>query len=453
MPRDLVDSLRRVLGSEHVLVDTDLRAGYEMDWTGRWDATGFAAAVVRPASTAEVASVLAACDAAGAAVVTQGGNTGLVGGSVPRRGLTRPQVVLSTQRLRAIGAVDEASATLTCGAGTLLVDAQDAARDAGFELGIDLGARASATIGGMVATNAGGVHVLANGPMASQVVRAEAVLADGSVVGKATGPIKDNSGYRWGAILCGTEGTLAVVTAVQLRLLAPAPESSRRAAVYGVDDFASATDLCGRARKLASVRAVEAFDAAALALVCAHLALPAPLQRPCDVHVLVEGDEADLALLAAAPYVRDTAVGTDAEATARLWRYREAVPEAIAAHGTPHKLDVALPAAAVAEFAAAVAGVAPDVVLFGHLGDGNLHVNLLGLSPADDAVDSGVYELTARLGGSISAEHGIGVAKAAHLHLARGADDIAAMVRVKAALDPRATLNPGVILAGYAASA
>lgn len=445
MSGDLLARLRDVVGTANVLVDDEVRAGYETDWTGRWGGSGLAVAVVRPASTAEVAAVLGICDSAGVAVVPQGGNTGLVGGSVPRRGAVRPQVVLSTRRLGGIGAVDATSATVTCGAGAVLADVQDAAAAAGFAVGTDLGSRGSVTIGGMVATNAGGVHVLHNGPMASQVVRVEAVLADGSVVGRAVGPVKDNTGYRWGGILCGSEGTLAVVTGVQLRLVPQVEADTRLVAIYGLDDFATAGAVCGRARRLASVQAVEAFDDAGLALVCGLLSVPTPLGRSYPVYLLVEGGESDLASLAEAPGVHDTAVATDADAAARLWRYREEIPAAIATHGVPHKLDVALPAGAIGEFVSAVRATGLDSVIFGHLGDGNLHVNVLGADPDDDSVDTTVLELAASLGGSISAEHGIGVAKAAHLHLARGGADIAAMRRVKAALDPRGTLNPGVI--------
>ena len=445
MSGDVVARLREVVGTANVLADADARGGFETDWTGRWGGAGSAVAAVRPASTAEVAATLGVCDSAGVAVVPQGGNTGLVGASVPRRGSARPQVVLSTRRLSGIREVDAASATVSCGAGAVLAEVQDAAAAAGFEVGTDLGARGSATIGGMVATNAGGVHVLANGPVASQVVRVEAVLADGSVVGRAAGPVKDNTGYRWGGILCGSEGTLAVVTAVQLRLMPAAAADARCVAVYGVDDFATAAALCGRARRLASVRAVEAFDDAGLALVCELLSWPLPLGRPYPVQVLVEGGEADLASLADAGGVRDTAVATDLESAARLWRYREEIPAAIATRGVPHKMDVALPATVIGEFVAAVRATDLESVIFGHLGDGNLHVNVVGASPDDDSVDATVFELTARLGGSISAEHGIGVAKAAHLHLARSAADIAAMAKVKSALDPNGTLNPGVI--------
>lgn len=443
----LLDALTEAVGSAHVLTDADLKAGYEVDWTRRWGRAGTAAAVVRPGSTAEVAAVVAACDAAGAAVVAQGGNTGLVGASVPRLGPTqRLQVVLSTRRLDQVGEIDLTSATVSCGAGAVLAEVQAAAARHGLEFAVDLGARDSATIGAMVATNAGGVHVLRHGPMAAQVVRLEAVLADGSVVGSPRGPVKDNTGYRWGGILCGSEGTLAIVTAVQLRLVPAAAPDERLVAVYSVDDFDAATCLCGRARRLRSIRAAEAMDAPALALVCDHLATGPPLDGDIGVLVLLEGAEADLASLAEAPEARRSAVATDPPSAARLWRYREAIPEAIASRGVPHKLDVSIPAAATGRFVTDVRRVADDVVVFGHLGDGNLHVNVLGVAAADERIDAEVFGLAAGAGGSIGAEHGVGVAKAGFLPLAHSPADIAAMTRLKVALDPNGTLNPGAVL-------
>lgn len=443
----LIHELQMAIGTENVVVDADLRGGHETDWTGRWGGAGLSDAVVRPRTTAAVAAALAVCDGAGVAVVPQGGNTGLVGGSVPRRDLDRKQVILSTESLDWIDEVDTASATISCGAGAVLADVQDAAAAAGLELGADLGARGSATIGGMVATNAGGIRVLRHGPMADQVVRVEAVLPDGSLVGRSRGPVKDNTGYRWGGILGGSEGTLGVVTGVQLRLGPPAPATARQVAILGVSDFPAASRLCALARSRASISAVEVFDDTGLALVRDHLSLPSPLRRPAAVQVLLEGAEDDLVAIADDPAVGDTAVATDAPAAAALWRYREELPAAIAAHGIPHKLDIAVAPAAIAELVAGVRRIGPEVVLFGHLGDGNLHVNVLGVEPGDESVDTAVLEIVAGLGGSISAEHGIGVAKAAHLHLARTGADIAAMHRLKRALDPKNTLNPGVIFA------
>jgi FAD/FMN-containing dehydrogenase len=454
-PDSLAEQLAGVVGPEHVLVDPAQRAGFETDWTGRYH--GSARLVVRPGDAAELARVLATCHRARVAVVPQGGNTGLVGGSVPRHG----EVVLSTRRLDELG-VDHEPGEAIVGAGVVLADLRAAATARGWDVGVDLGARGSCTIGGMVATNAGGEHVLRYGPMVEQLLGLEAVLADGTPVGRVPALRKDNTGYHWPGLLAGSEGTLAVVTRVHLRLVPALP--ARVVALVGVDDLTSALGLAARLRRaLPPLHALEVMFADGIELVVAHTGVGAPWSPPAPVVLLVEvagpaGSTEDLTTaladaLAAAPEPRATAVGTDPIANARLWRYREGHTEAINALGVPHKLDVALPFRALAEFERAVrdrvATVAPGarLCLFGHLGDGNLHVNVVGPDPDDDRVDTAVLDLVLALGGSISAEHGIGVAKRAALARSRSAAELAALRRVKAALDPDALLNPGVIFA------
>jgi len=199
----VIDELRSIVGPQHVLVDDDLRAGYEVDWTGRFK--GSTPAVVRPGSVDEVAAVLRICADAGVAIVPQGGNTGLVGGGVPLHG----EIVLSLRRLQAIEPVDVLAAQVTAGAGATLGAVQDAATGADLLFGVDLSARDSATIGGMVATNAGGLHHMRHGSMRANVLGVEAVLADGSIVRRLSGLVKDNTGYDLASLLCGSEGTLA----------------------------------------------------------------------------------------------------------------------------------------------------------------------------------------------------------------------------------------------------
>ena len=230
---DLVARLAEIVGANHCLTDPDLRASYETDWTRRW--SGRALAVVRPASTDEVAAVLRACTDARIAVVPQGGNTGLVGGSVPRGG----EVVLSTLRLAAIEDLDPDAGEVTVGAGATLATTQAAARSAGWDVGVDLAARDTATIGGMVATNAGGVNVFRHGPMRSQLMGFEAVLADGTILRRLPGMTKDNTGYDLGALLAGSEGTLAVITAVRMRLVQKVRH--RAVCVIGCGDAAAAS--------------------------------------------------------------------------------------------------------------------------------------------------------------------------------------------------------------------
>ena len=447
----LVAHLAEIVGPSHCLTDPDLRASYETDWTRRW--SGSALAVVRPVSTEEVAGVLRACTDAGVGVVPQGGNTGLVGGSVPRGG----EVVISLRRRDGIEDVDSDGGEMTVGAGVTLVAAQSAARAAGWEVGVDFGARDAATIGGMVATNAGGVNVLRHGPMRRQIGGFEAALADGTVLRRLPGMPKDNTGYDLAGLLAGSEGTLAVVTRVRLRLV---PRLARRAVgVIGLDRAADAVAVAGRLRRdLASLTALELFTDQGLELVMRHASVAPPFAARRPVYLLVEvgSDEADptddlaLALEAAGPGDAG-AVAADAAGRDRLWQLRERHTEAMNAEGVPHKLDVSVPLARYAELVER----SPEVVrsadptartiVYGHIADGNLHVNVLGPAPDDEACDSAVLELVLELGGSVSAEHGIGVAKVDWLVRDRGRDAVAAMQAIKRAWDPAGILNPGVI--------
>jgi FAD/FMN-containing dehydrogenase len=451
----LLDALVDIVGSAHVLVDAELRAGYETDWTGRFH--GEARAVVRPRDSAQVAAVLAACAAVGTPVVPQGGNTGLVGGGVPRGG----EVVISLRRLDDI-LVDADQGEAIVGAGATLEAVQLAARRDGWDVGVDLSSRGSCTIGGMVATNAGGEHVIRYGAMLEQLIGVEAALADGRLVGRVPALRKDNTGYHWEGLLAGSEGTLGVITRVHLRLVARLAE--RVVVVMALDDVADALSVCARLRRaLDSLVALEIGFADGIDLVSAHLGIPEPFTPAAPVVVLAEcaqraGDIDSLVeqlgtVVDAAPEVRASAVATDERARARFWSYREGYAEAINAVGIPHKLDVTLPFDRLAAFEPAVrarveaAAPGARVILFGHVGDGNLHVNVVGPPPGDPRVDDAVLDLVTEMGGSISAEHGIGIAKRDALARGTPPGELAAMRELKRALDPRSILNPGVLFA------
>jgi FAD/FMN-containing dehydrogenase len=446
----LAEQLVAAVGAAHVLTDPDVMAGFERDWTGRWQ--GRARLVVRPGTTAEVAQVVQICAAVGVAIVPQGGNTGLVGGAVPDAGA----VILHLGRLDHLDPVDLTSAQVTAGAGVTLARLQDHVGAAGLAFPVDLAARDSATVGGMVATNAGGLHVLRYGGMRSQVVGVEAVMANGGIVRRLDGLIKDNTGYDLPGLLCGSEGTLAVVTAARLRL---SPLFAHRVtALIGLEGLPAALDLVARLRTLTSLEAAEVMFASGIDIVCAHTGLPAPfpVRYPCVllVECAAATDPVDdlAAALLAAPEPLDTAVATAGAARAGLWSWRERHTEAVNAIGVPHKLDVTLPLGSMAAFESEVRPliekVAPGAttVIFGHVGDGNLHVNVVGPAPDDDGVDDAVFRLVAAHHGSISAEHGIGRAKRGWLDLTRSADDIAAMAAIKMAFDPGGLFNPGVLL-------
>lgn len=446
----MIADLARVVGPEHVLVDDDVKASYETDWTGRF--TGRACCVVRPGTTEQVAAVLRICTAAGAKVVVQGGNTGLVGGGVPAGG----EVLLSLARLNDLGAVDLASAQVTAGAGVTLAALQAHARAVDLDFGVDLAARDSATVGGLVATNAGGIRVLRYGSMRAQVVGLEAVLSDGSVLSRMAGLAKDGTGYDLAGLIAGSEGTLAVVTAVRLKLW---PRLRARAvALLAMDSTEAAVALLpGLRASLPSLSAAELFYGPGLALVRKHSGLPAPFPVDHEAYLLLEcadlTDPVDqlAAAVSEVAGLMDATVATDVAGQRALWAYRETHTESISAEGVPVKLDVSVPTgllpSLVAALAPTIAAVCPGArpIVFGHVNEGNLHVNVLDTGDLHEEVTDAVLRLVASLEGSISSEHGVGRAKVGWLQLSRSATEIAAMQAVKRALDPTATLSPGVL--------
>ncbi len=438
----LVTALRNVVGADHVLVDADLRATYETDWLRQW--TGTTPAVVRPGSAEEVAAVLGVCAAAGVAVVPQGGNTGLVGGSVPRDGA----VLLSMQRFTALGPVDALSLQVTAGAGVTIEQLQLHARAAGLDFAVDWGARSTATVGGAVSTNAGGSRVVRFGTMRAQVMGLQAVFADGSIVTQLEGLPKETAGPHLPSLLVGSEGTLAVVTAARLKLV-PWYRSTA-AALIACDSLVNAVSLLPRLRELTSLDAVELILPEALTIACSHLSVKPPLE-PSSAGAFVMVDCAahrdptdELAAL-----LKDErgvlAVGAQRDL---LYRIRDHITIAIGARGAPLKLDVAVPVQHLDRLVRRVQAAVPrgaELVIFGHLAEGNLHVNVLGAGKAASHLREQVLTAAIDLGGTISAEHGIGVAKAEWLERLKGPAAYAVVRAVKRALDPADMLNPGVI--------
>jgi FAD/FMN-containing dehydrogenase len=447
----LEEQLVAIVGPEHVLTDPSVTASYETDWTGRFH--GAARCVVRPADTEQVAAVVRACSGDGTAVCIQGGNTGLVGGSVPAAGA----VLMSLTRLSSIEPVDIVSAQVTVGAGVTLSALQQQVRAHGFDYGVDFAARDSCTVGGMAATNAGGERVLRYGTTRAQVLGVEAVLPDGTVISRLAGLPKDNTGYDVVSLLVGSEGTLGVITKLRLRLV---PLFTGRAvALVALDDTAAAVSLVRALRTtLPSLEAAELFYADGLELVREKAGLAAPFAETHPAYLLVEcaqrADPTDdlLAALGEAGEVRDATVASDVRGRHALWAYRESHTESINAVGVPVKLDVAVPLPALADCVAAlpktIASACPDArpILFGHVNEGNLHVNVLNAIDRAEQVEDAVLRLVSSYGGSISAEHGVGRAKRNWLELSRSATEIEMMRAIKRALDPQGLLNPGVLL-------
>jgi FAD/FMN-containing dehydrogenase len=449
-----LNDLVSIVGADAVVTDPDRVAAHVQDWTGRW--TGATPAVVLPADTREVTDVVRWCNAHGVAIVPQGGNTGMVGGSVPLDG----ELVLNLTRLKDL-VVDADTGQATVGAGVTLAELHDAAHRVGWSYAVDLGARDSATIGGTVATNAGGIHVLRHGDTRHQLLGIEAVSGTGETIGDLRGLVKDNTGFDLPSLLAGSEGTLAVITRVCLRLV-PRPSEST-VALLGFESEPAALDAVGSLRRsVTDLQALELFFADGLELVCETFDLPEPFAHPHPAYLLLEAagkpgvvDRLSADLQASPCSFASTAVAETAAQQSALWRYREAHTEAINRLGVPLKFDVTIPGhsliEAIDDIRSGLTSCAPGAKawFFGHAGDGNIHVNVTGAaSDRTEAIESLVLGLAVAVGGSISAEHGIGRAKLPYIHLSRTTAELALYRRIKAAFDPNGILNPGVLVGG-----
>jgi FAD/FMN-containing dehydrogenase len=474
----LLADLRALVGAANVLVDdgADALVAYERDWRKRY--RGHALCVVRPGCADEVAAVVRRCAREdGISMVPQGGNTGLVGGGVPDG--SRRQVVLSTQRLRAVRRVDADNLTITVEAGLALQEVQAAAAEAGLLFPLSLASEGTCTIGGNLATNAGGTQVLRFGNARDLCLGLEVVTAQGELWSSLHGLRKDNTGYDLRDLFVGSEGTLGIVTAATLRLY-PQP----RAGVTAWATCGRLVDAVALMRRLraafdAELVGYEAMNALSLALVERHFsALCAPLPRaidggdaawsvlvdlasPHDESVLRDRAAAVLSAAVEAGEAIDVVVASNELQARALWQLREAIPLAQGVEGLNIKHDIGVPLSALAAFVetadAALDAVVPGArhITFGHLGDGNLHYNLQApegdeaddfLAAHEHAANACVYDVVERFGGTFSAEHGIGRLKRAELAARKPAPAVAMMRAVKAALDPRGLLNPGVLL-------
>jgi len=465
----LLDELESLLGPRGFTRDEEAMAPWLSDWRGRYH--GRSAALLSPASAGEVQAIVAGCAREGVALVPQGGNTSMVGGATPEEA---GGLLLSLRRMKAIRSVSVEDNVATVEAGVVLSDLHDAAAEAGRRFPLSLAAKGSATVGGLVSTNAGGTQVLRFGPMRSLVLGLEAVLPDGSLFEGLSPLRKDNRGYDIKQLLIGAEGTLGVVTAASLKLVA-APGSSAVAWV-GLASPAAALALLRRleARLGDSVESFELVPKDALALVLAGIpGTRAPLAGEPLWNVLVESvapegardaAEALQEALAAAldeGLAEDATVAASEAQAAALWRLRESIAEAERLNGPSVKHDVSVPVSAMPAFierARAEVEARFDgarVVAFGHLGDGNVHLSVQPPAAAEaepwlaaqgGAVTRIVHDLVGAAGGSISAEHGIGQMKLAELARTMAPARLAALRAVKRALDPAGIMNPGKLL-------
>ena len=464
----LLDTLRANVGAHNVLTEGDLSA-WEQDWRRRWH--GKALAVVRPGSTAEVAAVVRLCAEHRVSIVPQGGNTGLVGGGVPDE--TGTQILLSLQRLNRVRQVDAANLTLTAEAGCVLQAVQLAAAEQGLLLPLSLAAEGSCTLGGNLATNAGGTQVLRWGNTRDLCLGLEVVTAAGDIWEGLSGLRKDNTGYDLRDLYIGSEGTLGIITAATMKLAPqPAATTTALAACHTLADCVALLNLA-RTRLGAGLTGFEVMGRYALDLVARHFpALPQPLPTAPWTVLLeqsdVEGEaqartrfEALLGAALEAGTVHDAVVAESLAQSRGLWHMRESIPLAQAAEGLNIKHDISLPVSAICGFVertdaalrARYAGV--QLVNFGHLGDGNLHYNVQApagsdgqrfLAEQEHAVNKLVFDAVAECGGSFSAEHGIGVLKRDELALRKSPVALQLMRSIKAALDPLGLMNPGRVL-------
>jgi FAD/FMN-containing dehydrogenase len=457
------DRLKDAVGGHGFSEDPAELAPHLEEWRGKYK--GHSPLLLKPATTAEVSSILRICHETATPLVPQGGNTGLVGGQIPFHG----EVLLSTKRLNNIRALDESGATLTVEAGVTLAQVQAAAGEKHFLFPLSLASEGSCTIGGNIATNAGGTHVLRYGMTRALVLGLEVVTANGTVLDMLRALHKDNTGYDLKQNFIGSEGTLGVITAACLRLF-PKPDLAVTA-FAAVPSPAAAIKLLGamQARTGGMLSAFELVPRIALEFVTRHIdGTRDPLTAPAPWYVLMEatgGREAGLAASfeaalgdAMADGIASDAVVAASEAqAAALWKLRESISESQKREGASIKHDISVPVAAIPDFLAkaipAVLALAPGArpVSFGHLGDGNLHFNFnspkAGNDPAFlaqwDEIQRAVHDIVKEFGGSISAEHGIGVMKVAQLPRYKSHEELEAMRAIKAAFDPKNIFNPG----------
>nr|WP_315396984.1 FAD-binding oxidoreductase [uncultured Duganella sp.] len=457
-PDTLIEQLTAIVGDWGVVTDPSDLAPYCTDWRNMFKGTALCA--VLPRTTAEVAAVVKACAAANVTVVPHGGNTGLSGGATPDA--SGCQVVLSLSRMAAIRAIDAVGETMEVEAGCILQVAQEAAIERDLLLPISLAAEGSARIGGILATNAGGTNVLRYGMARGRVLGLEVVTADGEIVSGLRRLRKDNAGYDWKQLFIGTEGTLGIITAAVLQL-APLPRH-KVTAMLAVASPADALKVLTAARRGIgeTLNAFELMSGASVAMVVEHLGIALPAAE-APWYVLLEASSALSGVRAAVELMLEQAFergealdGVIAESErqeAELWSIRESITECESRAGRSVKHDVSVPISVIPAFleqaSEAVLQAFPAARLnaFGHVGDGNIHFNVIVPPELDGlALNRLVHDVVVRHGGSISAEHGIGQYRVGEMVRCRSEAEVGLALRVKRALDPRNLMNPGKVL-------
>lgn len=464
---DLLAPLTHTLDAKAFSTDPGEIGPHARDWRGQ--IAGSAPVMFKPSTLEQVKRIVTYCNERSIALLPQGGNTGLVGGSTPQG-----EALISLKRMNRITKLDPENDSITVEAGTILTTVQEAAAEAGRLFPLSLGSEGSAMIGGLISTNAGGVHVLRYGMMRDLVLGLEVVLPDGRVICDLAGLRKNNTGYDLKQLFIGAEGTLGVITAATLKLFAR--PASRAVAIAAVDSPSAAVSLLSlvKDRTGGSVAAFELMAKSAIDFALEHVPdLRQPLADPTPWSVLVEvtsgeRDRAEVLMESAleaafeAGLVRDGAIAQSQAQAEEFWRLRESIPEGEKAHGKAAKHDVSVPVSHMAAFMEEATSRAEAlvegsmVVAFGHVGDGNVHFNLARrqAGAGQDFLERArpatklIYDLVDKYGGSISAEHGIGILKQAEL-AARKPVEVALMREIKRAIDPKGIMNPRVLLPAH----
>jgi FAD/FMN-containing dehydrogenase len=466
MKRIVIERLKELVGEQGYSVDQHEIAPHLEEWRSKYK--GNSPLLLKPATTSEVSCILAICSETSTPVVPQGGNTGLVGGQIPFDG----EVLLSLARLRRVRAVDAGGHTLVAEAGVVLEHVQRAADDAGMLFPLSLAAEGSCTIGGNISTNAGGVSVLRYGMARELVLGLEVVLADGRVLDLLRTLRKDNSGYDLKQLFVGSEGTLGVITAAALKLFAK--PTARATALVALSSPAMAIALLSRMQTMTGgmISAFELVPRIGIELVIKHIpGTRDPIGAPAPWYALIEATgaanfnltttfENALAEASKDGLAIDAVIAANEAQRGALWDLREHLSEAQKREGPSIKHDISVPIALVPEFLAratgAVLAILPESrpVSFGHLGDGNIHFNFSSPPGGDpvpflakwDAVQRAVHDIVHEMGGSFSAEHGIGVMKRSDLLRYKSSAEIETMRALKRTLDPKNILNPGKLI-------
>ena len=457
-----LDHFRALLGEANVLLDASDLEAYGRDWTRT--AQPRPSVVLRPGSTSEVVSIVKYCNERDFPLVPSGGRTGLAGAAVA----ANDEIVLTMERMNRIESIDPIGLTIKVEAGVTTQAVQEAAKEIGLFFPLDLAAKGSCQIGGNIATNAGGVKFIRFGGMREQVLGLEVVLANGEVLDMNTSLRKNNTGYDLRQLFVGSEGTLGIITRATLRL-APPPRNVH-VAMMAVEQFSDIPKILGVIHRVsATITALEFFTREAHEIVLAHaVGARTPFAERAPFYVLLEveegsqGGEAMQGLLEKifeSGLITDAVIAASPTQAKELWGLRENITESIAKHGHVRKNDIALAIDQLSDFIAAleveVAKAPKDMqlILFGHIGDGNLHINYVG--PKTESFESfqararevelGIFGVLATFKGSISAEHGIGLLKKKDLHFSRTETEVEIMRQLKKVFDPRNIMNPGKI--------